>query len=169
MRYVDPKWWKLTLVASFAAGAMLQLAWATIFSGYLFGRAPIGTFASVNFILPTIVTFAAFCYPRVRVAGVAAVMAFVGYVCVGLLRSEANPLRWNAALLEKSLHPILLGACVGYVALAATVAAWTKRYRRVGREEDRERCTACGYLLVGVTAGVCPECGRRALTAIESS
>lgn len=165
MRYVDPKWWKLTLASCFAAGALLNLAWMEFFANYLFGRAGLGTFSSVNFILPVIVGFAAYCYPKVRVAAMAAFMAFLGYLCVGLFKAEPQPWRWNVPVMMQALHPVLAVACVGYMVLAMTTAAFTKKYRRVGREDDRFRCPACGYLLVGVRAGVCPECGDRAITS----
>lgn len=168
MRYVDPKWWKLSLAACFVAGAAMNMGWLEWLFGHAGRRTGEGTFASVNFILPCVVAFAAFCYPRIRVAAMGGVLVFAGYVLVGLLRREPQPWKWTMPFVASTLNPIFVVASVSYVLLAATIAAWTKQYRRVGSEEDRHRCPACKYLLVGVPSGVCPECGSRAIRANES-
>jgi hypothetical protein len=53
----------------------------------------------------------------------------------------------------------VVGACVAYLSLVATLAI-TRRVR-IDREAAREsgRCPVCAYDLTGNVSGICPECG----------
>jgi hypothetical protein len=86
-------------------------------------------------------------------------MVVAAFAVVRLLALDLKFWTWSPAFIAAHTSPIEVAAAVGCSIVGVVVVLLVRPLRRVGRADDHERCR-CGYLLRGITEGVCPECGR---------
>jgi hypothetical protein len=164
IRFISPALWPWVLLVYFLVGVaasvlldqgqrMLIRAGASPQAGTVF------VVITVNVLLPGLIILTALWHPRWLLAIPGALLALGGYTIAKMLLLDCQFWTWKPALVGQALHPIVLVACIvgGLFAMLACVVVSGRR--RVGLADKRLRCKKCEYLLVGVSTGVCPECG----------
>lgn len=165
VRYVAPHRWPVMLliagVGALATAIILEpVGLLTTRFGNLPPQIPVVIF--VNLIYPACIVAAAVYYPRARWVPVITLLAIASFTLGRALVRNWHVWEWRLPFVGEVLHPIVVvgGIVAGIFAAIATVVA--QRFRTVGLPDAHNRCAACGYLLQGLGAGPCPECGVRA-------
>ncbi len=161
VRYVSPPLWRIALALYGAAGFVLGFIVSDL--GPLLSTLGInpklGMAGVVNLLLPACMVLITGWYPRIRTAWVGTFLLTLGFVVGALFRRDWHFWVWPLSFSQNLAHPILLAGMIAG-GVIGTVIVWILRsVRRVGVAVDPHACSACGYSLVGIDTGVCPECG----------
>jgi hypothetical protein len=161
MKYIPPERWRAALVVYASTGLALGLCnrplnLLALHSGV---RPGIGTAVNVNLLMPLVAMFGAWFYPRLRTIWFGSIIAS-GMFYLGMrLVQVPNVTQWSARATLVGIDPILVAACIGYGIVGSVTALILRYWRVVGLPDAAQRCRSCGYLLVGLTGAMCPECG----------
>jgi len=162
MKFIAPDQWRLTLLLYAVAGLALGLCNRplNLLAQHIGIRPGLGTALNVNILMTAAVACIACSYPRLWTSWLGALVA-TGMFYLGMrLVQSPNVATWTAKGTLFGVHPILVAACIGYGAVGSLAALAVRPYRTVGLHDAAVRCTACGYLLVGLSNTTCPECGK---------
>jgi len=162
MTYVRPELQRYVLPAYLFGGLFIGAAVPPLklFAAAHFGRTGYAVAFVVNIAMPVLVVSLAAVYPRFGVVLAGTLTATIAFLATIGLNAPPLTAGWLRNLLGQ-MGPILFVACIAYHLLAAGTVAVLRPFRRVGRPPDPAACIRCGYLLIGLIADRCPECGLR--------
>ena len=168
MTYVKPERLPYVLPAYLLGGLLIGASIPPMqrFAAAHFGRAGYAVAFVVNIAMPVLVVSLAAIYPRLNVVLAGTLTATLAFLATIGLNAPPLTAGWLRNLLGQ-MGPILVVACIAYHVLAAGTVAVLRPFRRVGRPPDPAACIHCGYLLIGLPADRCPECGRRQIVSTE--
>jgi len=162
MVYIKPERLRYVLPAYLLGGLLIGAAVPPmkLFAAVHFGRAGYAVAFVVNIAMPVLVVSLAAIYPRLSVVLAGTLVATLAFLVTLGLNAPPLTAGWLRNLLGQ-MGPILVVACIAYHVLAVGTVAVLRPVRRVGRPPHPAACIHCRYLLIGLTADRCPECGRR--------
>lgn len=161
-RYIPPERWPWALGVYAGSGVIVALSAEPLaaLAARLGLRPVLGIVLMANLLYPTAILAAAVWFPRKRLVPLGVLCTLLAFtVTRGLLRDWHFWLWPPSFLLGNVLHPVIVAGTLVSAGLGVFGAALARPWRRVGRPDDHLRCPACGYLLHGIRAERCPECG----------
>lgn len=169
MTYVRPRSLILILALYVVGGLTVGFALPALkdFAAARFGRGGIAVAFVINVALPLLVVTLAAWYPRFSSALAGTFLSTLAFLAATGFVPPPLSSHWFRALIGY-LGPILTVACVAYHLLAALTVVVLLPLRRVGNPPDPAACPGCGYLLIGINGGYCPECGGPARSRVGS-
>jgi hypothetical protein len=160
MRLVHPRGWFLALGAYAIIGMVCGTGWAERIAETCWGRAGLGTAATINLVLPLAALAIAICHPRVWTAVLGGGLLIAGYVAGVMCCVDRRPWEWTGAMLRDHTQPIEVAAALGYAVVGCFGVLVVSPWRSMGVRRTPGECD-CGYALAGLPGDCCPECGRR--------
>ncbi|MFO0974626.1 MAG: hypothetical protein U1A27_14475 [Phycisphaerae bacterium] len=107
-------------------------------------------------VFAPLLTYAACCAVRRRMSRNGLPLVSVYYAATGALVLAAT-----LGAVPRSLVILPIPALVGLpVAVSVAISAWSDaRLAALAERRRRQGCPRCGYSLIGIVSGICPECG----------